>query len=436
MNANPPERGRIRVTTGDVALPVEVRDRLMRLVKRDVGEPEFALDPGIYMVSAHLPGGRQLAETVDVHAGTIHPVDLTPEPEALSPRARYSTVFAEAAAAPSFDQAVFPFDWSFRFLRMESLSEAVPDTHVVVEQTERRQGSLAMTIRVPLTAVVFVQIARAGEVPLNVALPATRGNGERCILTVEDRAGLLYVSALPAAGRVGRAAQYLAAGENQHAALLITGQEAEELLYSKITDPVGAAMGGYVLLRLGALERTHNWMDNLAAWFQWLPDGAIIAGEKAAMLGNHVQAAGYFLQAGKRGLPLFTDGFSVLVSRLRQYQTNAHIQARFTQDEFADVRALSARLEEWSPFVDFSALTLTFRAAELTRPAESQHRVGLGDFTSWVDRDGRLQSRERSAEAAGGTPRRRTRARTKRTFRNLMGCLIKWRQAARLVTPN
>jgi len=102
------------------------------------------------------------------------------------------------------------------------------------------------------------------------------------------------------------------------------------------------------------------------------------------MVGDHLHALSYFLQVGRRGLLLFTDGFSILVSRLRQYETNSHIRARLSDEQAHDVRALSARLEEWSSFVDFSALTLTFRAAVPTEPTESQYPIEVGeDFIRW-----------------------------------------------------
>src|SRR5262249_37973019 len=123
---------------------------------------------------------------------------------------------------------------------------------------------------------------------------------------------------------------------------------------------------------------------NLCSWFDWLPDGAVIAGEKAARLGNHARALDNFLLAGQRGLPLFTDGFSTLVSRLRQYKGIARIRNPLTEEQVADARALLVQLERWSPFIDFTALTLTFRAATLTNPGQSQHPAETDErFIPW-----------------------------------------------------
>jgi hypothetical protein len=391
MSTSPPLPGSIRVTTGDRNLPVEVRDQRLRLVDQGLSgwSPrdrangrEFRLDPGAYVVSVRLPGGRSLAAAVEVHADDDYSVDLTPEDQWLVPRARYTTAFPAADPPPSA-QVGQSSRWAVRFFRMEGLSSAALDTAVRVAPIDDSvPGSFTLEMSVYPPGVIFAQLAHSAQTPLNVALLASPE--AYCFLTLEEQAGTLFAGVLPAGDVVERAAQFLAAGEDEHAALLVSGEEAESLLYRKISDPIGAAVGGYVLLRLNELERTHDWTQNLASWFQWLPDGVVIAGERAAMAGDHLLALNYFLQVGQRGLPLFTDGFSILVSRLRQYETNSHIRARLTDEQAHDVRALSARLEEWSSFVDFSALTLTFRAADIVEPIQSQYPVEVGaEFIRW-----------------------------------------------------
>ncbi|MCD6346406.1 MAG: hypothetical protein J7L96_03195, partial [Bacteroidales bacterium] len=94
---------------------------------------------------------------------------------------------------------------------------------------------------------------------------------------------------------------------------------AEDMLYSKMVNPIGAVIGGYVLLRIGAVEQMHDWPKNLYNWFPKLADGAIIAGELEARRGNDKEAIDMFLEAYNRGLPIFREGLSILVSRLRSY---------------------------------------------------------------------------------------------------------------------
>jgi hypothetical protein len=164
VSADTPQSGRILVTTGFLALPVEVRDRRMRLVHRGLSDPRsgewsITLKPGIYMVSARLPGGRQLAETVEIRAGDDYSVDLTPARRAVVPWARNTRSFRYQSAFEdlSFDRAFrFPnledvrADWAFRFLRLEGLSEAVPDPSPHLRRIVwSLPGSLTLTIDAP-----------------------------------------------------------------------------------------------------------------------------------------------------------------------------------------------------------------------------------------------------------------------------------------------
>ena len=96
---------------------------------------------------------------------------------------------------------------------------------------------------------------------------------------------------------------------------------AEELLAAKSSNPIAAAAGGYLLLRTRALARLHNWPANLAAWFEWLPDGPIILATQLlrSRPGREARAAivEHFMAAAARGAPLFTEGVQLLGDGLR-----------------------------------------------------------------------------------------------------------------------
>jgi hypothetical protein len=385
MSIGTQEPSHVRVTTGDVDLPVEVRDSRMRLVDQGLSgwSPidhlhgrDLHLDPGTYVVSVRLPGGRTFAEAVQLQSGHNQPVDLRPEIEWLLPKVRYPSAGISVSEPPYVDRIDHPRRWAYRFLRLRGLRQVSPlpfDRFAPVPESV--PGSRTFEVDMRWRGVSFVQLAYPAAIPLNVAfLP-----GNATLLTVKEQAGTIHAAILPGGELVGRAAQFLAAGENEHAALLLSSDEAESLLQDKIADPIGAAIGGYALLRLNELERTHDWTENLSSWFDWLPDGAVIAGEKAARRGNHAPALHNFVLAGQRGLPLFTDGFSILVSRLHQYTSTARILNHLTSEQVAEAQALLTQLERWSPFVDFTALTLTFRAASLTDPGQFQHSVEIDE---------------------------------------------------------
>lgn len=110
---------------------------------------------------------------------------------------------------------------------------------------------------------------------------------------------------------------YLGTGRLQYAAMLLG--EAHDLLLGKRLNPIAAAAGGYVLmyhLNSDAHPDWLGWIGNLADWFEWLPDGAILNGWRilnSTESDDTVDRAGEeFLRAVRRGLPIFSHGVSLL----------------------------------------------------------------------------------------------------------------------------
>ena len=125
--------------------------------------------------------------------------------------------------------------------------------------------------------------------------------------------------------------------------------DAAELLRAKMADPISAAIGGYALLKLNDVQRVHSWSDNLANWFPAVPDGAVIAGAVAARRGQPEAARRWFGTAAERGIPIFSEGLSLLV---------AESQALGNTSSIADL-ALSA---------DFTALCTTLQPPQQLLP--------------------------------------------------------------------
>lgn len=98
---------------------------------------------------------------------------------------------------------------------------------------------------------------------------------------------------------------------------------AEQLLYEKMEDPVGAAIGGYYLLKVQELQRLHNWANNLAERFTWLPDGCVIHAWQMILQNATDKDRDYtqrirqrLLEALSRGMPLYTEGLRLLYEGL------------------------------------------------------------------------------------------------------------------------
>ena len=85
----------------------------------------------------------------------------------------------------------------------------------------------------------------------------------------------------------------------------------EDLLYSKMSSPVSAAVAGAILLRAHRWNLLHDWFRNLANAFRWIPDGPILWAEQCLRQPNHpwgmAEALEYTLRLDELPLPLMVD---------------------------------------------------------------------------------------------------------------------------------
>jgi hypothetical protein len=371
---------------GDIRPTVNVIDaKTLELVTTTPTDQEVQVPAGQYLLSSTLPSGERSLGVAEVSPGELEHVELAPETapaageaapetppapelESLGPTTDGGETGADAVEAPA---KLEPF-----FLRYLAVSgDSVEPLDVATEVASGCEGgaTVDLVVRVPGSAgVVFVQLAAQGEVPLSVALPANGMTGSQsCRVTVATKP-LFAVVSLPESPLVDAVARYIHSGNLQEAANVAA--EAEELLRRKMADPFGAALGGYALLRLHELTRLHDWPHNLAAAFPWLADGPIIAAEAAALAGDHSVAVGLFCEAGRRGLPVFADGFSMLASRLREYD-QPEKPPGITPELAADVARLAKRLVPLAPLIDFSRISLAIRGGRLDDPLGSQKPI-------------------------------------------------------------
>jgi hypothetical protein len=121
-----------------------------------------------------------------------------------------------------------------------------------------------------------------------------------------------------------------------------------ELLFEKYADPAGAALGGLALHSIGRLTRRHQWVENLAADFPWLPDGQILC---AAVLIANPEAAErtrgleMLLNATMRR-PLYTDGLSLAMDLLRRWPDDVPEYLRYREAQLYGLAHLW-RSAEW-----------------------------------------------------------------------------------------
>jgi hypothetical protein len=213
----------------------------------------------------------------------------------------------------------------------------------------------------------IIQLLQTGGPAVNIVIPAWQERG--CLLVLKKQSDARYSLEVhlkhPEAELLLR---YLEQGRWQLAANVIdsTAVSAERLLFQKSQHPISASIGAYALLRVGALDRLHDWSENLMKWFEWLPDGAAIRGEHLARLGEHQQALHAFCALRERGLPYFSDGLSYAVDRLRLYKSLGEKQLD-AKDLESCVSTLNY-LEPFSYFTDFSKPLTTFTGLDPNHP--------------------------------------------------------------------
>lgn len=152
----------------------------------------------------------------------------------------------------------------------------------------------------------------------------------------------------------------LKSGDLKQARSLMPEAEAEQLLYDKRQDPAAAAIGGYYLLKVGALNRMHHWAENLANWFPYLPDGPVIRARQLLLMGlsdmtQYEAVRTWLLEAIKRGMPVFTEGLRLL------YESLIHLDSLFKEDD-REVHTALKYVRDCVGMVDWSMETTTFNA--------------------------------------------------------------------------
>jgi len=367
-----------------VRQPVNVIDaKTLQLVASPACDEAIELPEGTYLVSAVQPSGERSVGAVEVASDQTAELELgtapaTPPPPAPPAAPPPATDALEGLGPPAgADAAPVASGWFVRF-HVQTPAGFEPD-EPSYDVTASEEGRVELRVRASGDGILFAQVARIGEVPLTVALPIYGPtSSQSCRLTLAGSTGALTADvSLPDNPQIDAVARYLQSGHLQEAAGVI--ENAEMLLQQKMADPFGAALGGYALLRSGQLDRLHHWPRNLAGAFPWLPDGAVVAGEEAALEGDHATALGYVCEAARSGLPVFAPGFSLLAARLREYAgapadafgENGGLVVEAGQHLESALRVL--------PFVDFARVSFAFRGARVDDPGTSQEPFAAGD---------------------------------------------------------
>ncbi|MER6187908.1 hypothetical protein [Streptomyces sp. NPDC001652] len=317
----------------------------------------FNLPAGQYAVQVTLPSGDRLTETVTSAPGSPnHDIALWK----ISPHeSMQRTVVLKSrpvGGGRKFTEPAFQSLWVRLWTRVDGVWGVSPwpqgvahwddDAVVYVFPTGRWPHMLQLGgPRIPWR---MVSLPAAEELEVTVQ-PAGDEQTPDIKLTVATNDNL-------AEATLG----YLTVGAVQHAGQI--SNQAEGLLYRKMQNPAGAAIGGYFLLRTSSLDRLHNWPQNLANWMQWMPDGALIHAwqlireqqeSDEPVPARFDEARELLLETVERGLPVYTEGLRLLVSGLKLFD----FQAEGTDTE---IRNALDRIRPFAAAADLSQPTTSF----------------------------------------------------------------------------
>jgi hypothetical protein len=195
-----------------------------------------------------------------------------------------------------------------------------------------------------------------------IMLPVSQMEGCEIIVTDRQEGGVSIDVRLQHQG-ADALMRYMMRGQFENAIIASAAVDAESLLQDKQKSPIGAAVGAYALLRLGELDRLHDWTGNLSDWFVDLPDGAVIRAEHLARRGAHDDALRTLLKVRERGVPIATPGLTYAINRLRQYIAVGPRGGDFDSQNRAI--ELLAFLDRFATIVDYRKPLLTYDPAEL-----------------------------------------------------------------------
>lgn len=359
----------------DVPLPVTVRHFSTRIAAQGVTGQPLRLDPGDYLVTIERADGTTVSQSAKVETSPstskIKIIDLD-EPDletgfekATKRRTPGSGVESATIGSDAFPGSVFESavgaQSQFTNSSLENISASfarqyrsspstrasyVPWTENVASSITAREVwatrdgrfriapnavntlapdamreglySIAVQGQAQPGRFIVVELPRAKVRRIAVSVPAAEYSSVELMVAVDP----LRIVPILQNAKANALLSYMTEQSYAQVASYTAAQSAgdlENLLYSKMADPIGAAIGGYGLLSLNRFSPLETWSENLTRVAPWLADGFAIHGETQARLGHHAKAAKFFLEMTRVGLPVFSVGLSYAETRVRLY---------------------------------------------------------------------------------------------------------------------
>ena len=348
-------------------------------------QQDIEVDAGKYLIRAFLPSGQVIRVKTSVATSEQKQVVLEP-PASSQPWLKWQHFLGNAT---SFVSSTYPLQpqsltvfqstwmrlwtyhnqtWSIDTLPLQESGRdnAVINYHLDVSIPAARQVRLLQLggLQVPWRFIALPPCPHL-EVLIHPAQNGSEGDERLTVAIVSHN------------WKAETLLSYLASGNLESAKIVSQDvANAEALLAEKLTNPMGAAVAGYYLLRIGAVERLQQWAAHFANQFSWLPDALIIHAWQLLQQPqpNLELAEQRLLQASSRGIPLYSPGLRLLFDGLQLFQ-------REPTDQVELDRAVAKSMKTVQPYaaaVDWSQPLTAFHGATPDYPLLSAP-IGIPD---------------------------------------------------------
>jgi hypothetical protein len=341
---------------------------------------QIALNPGSYLVRAHLPSGEIIDAPATVGDG-FEPVQLiasnSPH-EWLSWQHYLGNVSAQTDEELQIPPQVLATTWLRVWIFENGKWSAQKAAETGLYRRAHDQACVVIGGYFEPKRLVFLQLG--GEFvpqrmigvppapgPIQILIRATRNNVNlnggviariaSFDTAVEALCRYISTGAVSAADTLGADFAMNTFGKLS-ANDLEELNKAESMAKTKLLNPNGAAVGFYYLLRRGAYERMHNWPNNFANWFPWLPDAQAIHAMQCLSDPNRKDlklALSRLIAGANAGIPVYTVGLRYLYENLCACEGDQRFET-----EAASVHEAALRLRELAASVDWTEPRTTF----------------------------------------------------------------------------
>lgn len=346
----------------------------------------FELTPGIYVVKLVLSSGKEQEKAIEVKEGGKNKLNFNIG--TFSPRETQEWVYLNKSNSgrnpqsllrekfwDTFFGGITGYLWTYNSETNSWQKQPVPElTGVTIDAV-----GLSFELNTYSDQLHFLQVEGSSIQPLFVSLPP--GHQIQCLVKLaagpEKVVHPLDITVATQNTTAETLLSLITAGRMDNAKTFFSQAEwAEELLYGKMLDPVSAAIGGYFLLKVGELEKMHDWPNNLAEWMPWLPDGAIIHAWQMIRSGNEKMETidkirARLVAAAERGIPVYTEGLKLLYEGLNL------LWYQFGREDIKVENALR-KIKRYMEFADMSQETVTFTGESPEQPGFNTSNLKQG----------------------------------------------------------